>query len=164
MAATSITLHVMLTLTIIQTVTTSEDRYLRYVKDSCFLRGEALSCLKYKALKIVTRTIFGNLHLNETIKANQMISFVPLDEETIQKLSVKEKANVSGKPRSFISEWSEIAKYFMSLVRDFFKVNAVRVNLPEGARTLDDEEVEGDGEFKSSKIKTELTEQIISVH
>lgn len=152
MATTSKVLRVLLALTIIQTVQASEDRYLRYVKDSCFLRGEALSCLKYKALKIVTRTIFGNSHLNETIKANQMISFVPLDDETIAKLSIKEKVDVSDKPRSFLSEWTEIAKYFMKHIQEFFKMNALKVNLPEGARTIEDEEVDENARGKKKKL------------
>ncbi|XP_075986665.1 uncharacterized protein LOC142983589 isoform X2 [Anticarsia gemmatalis] len=130
-----------------------EDGYLRYVKDGCFIRGEALSCVKYKAVKIAKKAIFGDsLNTNETIKANQMISLVPLDEETIGKLAIKDEVTkVTSEPRGFLSEWAELAKYFMKLVQDFFKVKGLRVNLPEGARTVE-EEVEDNARGKRKKL------------
>ncbi|CAH0597878.1 unnamed protein product [Chrysodeixis includens] len=139
-------LQVFILFTTLQSIHTIEDGYLRYVKDSCFLRGEALSCVKYKAVKIAKKAIFGdNLHSNETIKANQMISLVPLDSETIEKLGIKEnEVKVStSEPRGFLSEWAELAKYFMKLFQEFFKVKGIKVNLPEGARTVEEEEDDG---------------------
>ncbi|XP_046973050.1 uncharacterized protein LOC124539750 [Vanessa cardui] len=132
----------------------SEDRYIRYVKDGCFIKGEAFSCVKYKALKLAKKTFFGDLNSNETIRANAMISFVPLDEETIKNLTVNEDVDlVANEPRSFLSEWTEIAKYFMSLVKEFFKMKGLRVNLPEGARTIEEQDVDGaDGRGKKKKL------------
>lgn len=145
----SLLLQAFLILTTLEHIHSIEDGYLRYVKDGCFIRGEALSCVKYKAVKIAKKAIFGeSLKNNETIKANQMISLVPLDKDTIDKLGIKEAGNVSkvsSEPRSFLSEWAELAKYFMKLVQDFFKVKGLRVNLPEGARTVEEEEVDDNG-------------------
>ncbi|KOB74150.1 Uncharacterized protein OBRU01_10052, partial [Operophtera brumata] len=120
-----------------------EDGYLRYVKDGCFLRGEALSCVKYKALKIAKNAVFGDMSSNKTIKANQVISLVPLDDDTLKNLTVKEEAVLS-EPRSILSEWTELAKYLMKLVQEFFKMKGLRINLPEGARTVEDETVDDD--------------------
>ncbi|XP_022827645.1 uncharacterized protein LOC111357259 [Spodoptera litura] len=135
-------LHTILLLATIQKIYTLEDGYLRYVKDGCFLRGEALSCVKYKAVKIAKNAIFGeNLSKNETIKANNIVSLVPLDEETIEKLGIKENKEakvVANEPRGFLSEWAELAKYVMKLVQEFFKVKGLKVNLPEGARTVEE--------------------------
>ncbi|KAJ8715408.1 hypothetical protein PYW07_009890 [Mythimna separata] len=138
-------LQTFLVFTTLQSINTLEDGYLRYVKDGCFLRGEALSCVKYKAVKIAKKAIFGeSLNKNETIKANNIVSLVPLDEETIERLGIKEtkEANVvqTNEARSFLSEWAELAKYFMKLVQEFFKVKGLKVNLPEGARTVEEED------------------------
>ncbi|KAJ2940083.1 hypothetical protein O0L34_g14120 [Tuta absoluta] len=126
----------------IQQISSSEDGYLRFVKDGCFIRGEALACVKYKALKIAKKTIFGeDMNANETIRANQVISFVPLDEETVKELSVKEEAEVlASEPRSILSEWTELAKYFLKLMKDFFKMKGLKVDLPDGARTIEEKE------------------------
>lgn len=124
----------------------SEDGYLRYVKDGCFLRGEALSCVKYKALKIAKNAVFGDMSSNKTIKANQVISLVPLDDDMVKNLTVTEETVLS-EPRSILSEWTELAKYFMKLVEEFFKMKGLRINLPEGARTVEDETVDDDGKF-----------------
>lgn len=143
-------LQALLILTTLQQIHSVEDGYLRYVKDGCFLRGEAFSCIKYKAVKIATKAIFGDSsNRNETIKANHMISLVPLDEETIDSLGIKEDKEVrkvTSEPRGILSEWAELAKYLMKLVQEFFKVKGLRVNLPEGARTVE-EEVTDDGEL-----------------
>ncbi|CAH1641641.1 unnamed protein product [Spodoptera littoralis] len=152
-------LHTILLLATIQKIHTLEDGYLRYVKDGCFLRGEALSCVKYKAVKIAKNAIFGeNLSKNETIKANNIVSLVPLDEETIEKLGIKENKEakvVTNEPRGFLSEWAELAKYVMKLVQEFFKVKGLKVNLPEGARTVeevDDSDTEhNDGDNTGTK-------------
>lgn len=134
-------------LTLIHNSDCSENRYMRYVKDGCLIKGEAMSCVKYKALKIAKKTFFGDLNSNETIIANSMISFVPLDEETIKNLTINEEVDLlANEPRGFLSEWTEIAKYFVSLVKEFFKMKGLRVNLPEGARTIEDQEFDG-GEF-----------------
>ncbi|XP_075986664.1 uncharacterized protein LOC142983589 isoform X1 [Anticarsia gemmatalis] len=135
-----------------------EDGYLRYVKDGCFIRGEALSCVKYKAVKIAKKAIFGDsLNTNETIKANQMISLVPLDEETIGKLAIKDEVTkVTSEPRGFLSEWAELAKYFMKLVQDFFKVKGLRVNLPEGARTVEEEVEDNDDDIGDNSVARNL--------
>ncbi|XP_039760818.1 uncharacterized protein LOC120634368 [Pararge aegeria] len=139
------------TLTIIR-ANASEDRYLRYVKDNCYLKGEAFSCVKYRALRIAKKTLFGDMNNNETIQASNMISFVPLDEETIKNLTVTEDAELlTNEPRGFLSEWTEIAKYFMSLVTEFFKMKGLRVNLPEGSRTIEDQAVD-DGRGKRKKL------------
>lgn len=139
---------------ITQQLRCTEEGYLRYVKDGCFIKGEALNCVKYKALKIAQKTLFGdNMASNETIKANHMISFVPLDSETIEKLSVNEKKDsVVMEPKSFMSEWSELAKYFMKLLKDFFKVKGLKVNLPDGARTVEEEEENDDGRGRRKKL------------
>ncbi|XP_063834608.1 uncharacterized protein LOC135083792 isoform X1 [Ostrinia nubilalis] len=148
----SLSIQILLVLVLFKQTHSTEDGYLRYVKDGCFIKGEALSCVKYKALKIAKKTLFGdNINSNETIKANQMISFVPLDVDTIEKLSAGEKAEVlTSEPKGFMSEWAELAKYLMKLMKDFFKVKGLRVNLPEGARTVeedDDVDIEDDGVF-----------------
>ncbi|CAH2097099.1 unnamed protein product [Euphydryas editha] len=131
-------------LTLLQNSKCTENSYMRYVKDGCLIKGEAMSCVKYKALKIAKKTFFGDFNNNETITANSMISFVPLDEETVKNLTVNEEVDVlANEPRSFLSEWTEIAKYFVSLVKDFFKMKGLRVNLPEGARTIEDQDVDG---------------------
>lgn len=123
----------------IQQIFTTEDGYLRFVKDGCFIRGEALSCVKYKALKIAKKSIFGdNLNSNETIKANNMISFIPLDEDTIKLLSVNDTEILAEEPRSVFSEWTQLAKYFMKLVKDFFKMKGLKIELPDGARTIEE--------------------------
>ncbi|XP_049880838.1 uncharacterized protein LOC126377186 [Pectinophora gossypiella] len=151
-------MHFFFLLLTIHQIRSIEDGYLRYVKDGCFLRGEALSCVKYKALKIAKKTIFGDdLHTNETIRANRMISFVPLDEETIKQLTVKEEAEVlAEEPRSILSEWTELAKYFMKLVKEFFKMKGLRVDLPEGARTIEETDLEStdneDGRGRRKKL------------
>ncbi|XP_047035850.1 uncharacterized protein LOC124641728 [Helicoverpa zea] len=146
-------LQAILLLTLLQKINTLEDGYLRYVKDGCFLRGEALSCVKYKAVKIAKNTIFGdNFKTNETIKANSVVSLVPLDEETIQVLGIKESkvAEVGSEPRGILSEWAELAKYFMKLVQEFFRVKGLKVNLPEGARTVEvEDDSDNDDEVKS---------------
>lgn len=134
---------IIFTIIIIQT-SASEDGYLRYVKDGCFIRNEALSCVKYKALKITKTAIFGDLHSNKTINANQMISLVQLDDATIKNQTVTE---VLTEPRSILSEWAELAKYFMKLVQEFFKMKGLRVNLPEGARMVEDDVVDDDGKL-----------------
>lgn len=141
-------LQTFLLLATLHNIAPIEDGYLRYVKDGCFLRGEALSCVKYKAVKIAKKAIFGDsLKKNETIKANSIVSLVPLDDETIETLGIKEtkEANVveANKARSFLSEWAELAKYFMKLVQEFFKVKGLKVNLPEGARTVEEEDDTG---------------------
>ncbi|XP_072935393.1 uncharacterized protein Osi1 [Epargyreus clarus] len=146
------TLRLIVIIVTIQQIRTAENKYLRYVKDGCFLHGEALSCLKYKALKIAKKTIFGDMNSNETITANHMISLVPLDEETVKQLTVKEEVDLLPlETRSFFSEWTELAKYFMSLVKEFFKVKGLRVNLPEGARTIE-EQGSDDGRGKKKKL------------
>ncbi|XP_026734698.1 uncharacterized protein LOC113498740 isoform X2 [Trichoplusia ni] len=147
-------LQVFVLITTFQHILSIEDGYLRYVKDSCFLRGEALSCVKYKAVKIAKKAIFGDsLNSNETIKANQMISLVPLDNETIEKLGIKDnEVKVASEPRGFLSEWAELAKYFMKLFQEFFKVKGIKVNLPEGARTVEEEEDDGDNETNDADI------------
>lgn len=145
MATTRVASITMLLLIAIHQTTSSDDGYLRLVKDGCFLRGEALSCVKYKALKIAKKTFFGDKFTNETIRANQMISFVPLDEDTIKQLNVKEDLLIE-EPRSILSEWSELARYFMKLVNDFFKMKGLRVDLPEGARTIEQQAEDDDGE------------------
>ncbi|XP_073963099.1 uncharacterized protein isoform X1 [Choristoneura fumiferana] len=124
-------------------ISCTEDGYLRYVKDGCFLRGEALSCVKYKALKLAKRTLFGdNMNTNETIKANHMISFVPLDQETLDKLEVKKEEVDLSEPRGFFSEWAEVTKYAVKLVKEFFRVKGIKVKLPEGARTVEEDDVD----------------------
>lgn len=140
-----VALQILLSILLFKQTHSLEDGYVRYVKDGCFIKGEALSCVKYKALKIAKKTLFGdNFYNNETIKANHMISFVPLDQETIQKLSADEKVDQLVEPKGFMSEWAELAKYFMKLMKNFFKVKGLRVNLPEGARTIEDEDdIEG---------------------
>lgn len=130
----------------VQHITTTEDGYLQYVKDGCFSRGEALSCVKYKALKIAKKAIFGdNFYSNVTIKANNMISFIPLDEDTIKQLALNDTEVLTEKPRSIFSEWTQLAQYFMKLVKDFFKMKGLRVELPDGARTIED--TDDDGKF-----------------
>ncbi|XP_045455336.1 uncharacterized protein LOC123665019 [Melitaea cinxia] len=125
---------------------------MRYVKDGCLIKGEAMSCVKYKALKIAKKTFFGDLNSNETIIANSMISFVPLDEETLKNLTFNEEVDLlANEPRGFLSEWTEIAKYFVSLVKEFFKMKGLRVNLPEGARTIEDQEFDG-GRGKKKRL------------
>lgn len=134
----------------------SEDRYLRYVKDSCFIKGEAFSCVKYKALKIAKSTIFGDMNSNETIAASKMISFVKLDQETVNNLtSIEDMDVIANEPRGFLSEWTEIANYFMKLVKEFFRMRGLKVNLPEGARTVEDQEPEDGG--KTYQISFSLT-------
>lgn len=137
-------IHIAVLLMVLHQTRSSEDGYVRYVKDGCFVKGEALSCVKYKALKIAKKSLFGDHMLsNETIKANQMFSFVPLDAETIEKLSVNDTNESSvSEPRSFMSEWAELTKYFVRLVKDFFKVKGLRVDLPDGARTVEEEEAD----------------------
>ncbi|XP_061380132.1 uncharacterized protein LOC116774904 [Danaus plexippus] len=131
----------------------SEDRYLRYVKDSCFIKGEAFSCVKYKALKIAKSTIFGDMNSNETIAASKMISFVKLDQETVNNLtSIEDMDVIANEPRGFLSEWTEIANYFMKLVKEFFRMRGLKVNLPEGARTVEDQEPEDGGRGKKKKL------------
>ncbi|KOB58846.1 Uncharacterized protein OBRU01_25391, partial [Operophtera brumata] len=141
----------------------SEDGYLRYVKDGCFLRGEALSCVKYKALKIAKNAVFGDMTSNKTIKANQVISLVPLDDDTVKNLTVKEETVLS-EPRSILSEWTELAKYLMKLVQEFFKMKGLRINLPEGARTVEDETVDDDESYfannKTFKVNIASGKQI----
>lgn len=118
---------------------TKEEGYLHYVKDGCYIKGEALSCVKYKALKLAKKTLFGNSESNETIRANQMISFVPLDEETVKRFSNDEVPISLSEPRGFFSEWAELTKYIVKLVKDFFKTKGLRVDLPDGARTVEDD-------------------------
>ncbi|XP_037295705.1 uncharacterized protein LOC115454627 [Manduca sexta] len=143
--------QLLLIFAILQSIHSTEEGYLRFVKDGCFLRGEALSCVKYRALKIAKQTIFED-YQNSTINATQMISLVPLDEETIKELSLKEHAQLfSNEPKSFLSEWAELAKYFMKLVQDFFKMKGLRVALPDGARTVEDE-VNDDARGKKKKL------------
>lgn len=132
----------------IQQISTTQDDYLQYVKDGCFTRGETLSCVKYKALKIAKKSIFGdNFYSNETIKANNIISFIPLDEDTIKQLTVNDTEVSIEKPRSILSEWTQLAQYFMKLIKDFFKMKGLRVELPDGARTIEDTDIDNDGEF-----------------
>lgn len=132
----------------IQQITSTENDYLQYVKDGCFTRGEALSCVKYKALKIAKKSIFGDhFYSNETIKANNIISFVPLDEDTIKRLIVNDTEVLIDTPRSIFSEWTQLAQYFMKLVKDFFKLKGLRVELPDGARTIEETDTDNDGEF-----------------
>ncbi|CAK1541109.1 unnamed protein product [Leptosia nina] len=128
----------------------AEDRYLRRVKDSCILQGEALSCVKYKALKLAKKTIFGDMNNNDTIVANDVISFVPLREET--NFNLTEEVDFLDGQRSIISEWTEIAKYFMGLIREFFKMRGLRVNLPPGSRTIEEPENGDDGRGKKKKL------------
>ncbi|KAL4708542.1 hypothetical protein ACJJTC_014150 [Scirpophaga incertulas] len=143
-------IQIILIIMLIENIESIEDGYIRYVKDGCFIKGEALSCVKYKALKIAKRTLFGdNFFGNETIKANQMISFVPLDTETVEKLSVNEQAEVIAEPKGFLSEWAELAKYFMKLMKEFLKVKGLRVDLPEGARTIEEDDMDEDGGLDS---------------
>lgn len=146
--STKSTILSILLLLCIQQCQSYEDNYLRFVKDGCFLKGEAFACVKYKALKIAKKTIFGNMRDNETIIANAVFSFVPLDEDTINNFTLKEDSEIlQNESRGFLSEWTEIAKYFVSLVREFFKMRGLRVNLPEGARTIEDPEVDDDGKL-----------------
>lgn len=125
----------------------TEDRYIRQVKDSCFLKGEAFSCIKYKALKIAKNTFFGDVN-NDTLSPNSMISLVPLDDDTIKNLTqIQDEVDLlPNEHRSFISEWTEIAKYFVHLVKEFFAMKGLKINLPEGARTIEDQEAD-DGEL-----------------
>ncbi|XP_048001777.1 uncharacterized protein LOC125238462 [Leguminivora glycinivorella] len=124
---------------------TAEEGYLRYVKDGCFLRGEALSCVKYKALKVAKKTLFGDdINGNETIKANNVISFVPLNQETVEKLNIKKEELEVSEPRGFLSEWAELTKYAVKVVKEFFRMKGMKVNLPEGARTIEEEDVDVD--------------------
>ncbi|XP_063541923.1 uncharacterized protein LOC134750634 [Cydia strobilella] len=129
----------------------AEEGYLRYVKDGCFLRGEALSCVKYKALKVAKKTLFGDDNGNETIRANNMISFVPLDQETVDKLNIKKEEMEVSKPRGFLSEWAELTKYAVKVVKEFFRMKGMKVNLPEGARTIEEEDVD-DGRGRKKKL------------
>ncbi|XP_028043576.1 uncharacterized protein LOC114253034 [Bombyx mandarina] len=126
----------------------TEDGYLRYVKDSCFVKGEAISCVKYKGLKVIKETFFGDNN-NETITTN-LFSLVPLDVETIKSLGVKKTVR-DVKPRGFLSEWAEFAKYLMRLVQDFLNVKGLKVEIPEGARTVE-EETTDDGRGKKKKL------------
>lgn len=135
------------------TTTASEDRYLRYVKDSCHIKGEALACVKYRALKIAKNTFFGDMKNNETIQASAMFSFVPLDEETVKNLTITDDVEVTNEPRGFLSEWTEIAKYFVSLVKEFFRMKGLRVNLPHGSRTIEEQDVQDDGKFHLITLK-----------
>lgn len=131
-------------------ISCTEDGYLRYVKDGCFLRGEALSCVKYKALKLAKKTLFGdNMNTNETIRANHVISFVPLDQETLEKLEVKKEEVDVSEPRGFFSEWAEVTKYAVKLVKEFFRVKGMKVKLPEGARTVEEDDGD-DGKRKTN--------------
>ncbi|GBP17541.1 hypothetical protein EVAR_12253_1 [Eumeta japonica] len=132
-------LKLAMSLAMLHTTYSLEEGYLRYVKDGCFVRGEALSCVKYKALKMATKTIFG-FHGNETLRASNMISLVPLDSETLKKSDNEESfiANFN-EPRGFMSEWAELTKYAMKLVTDFIKTKALKVNLPEEARAIEEE-------------------------
>ncbi|XP_063389505.1 uncharacterized protein LOC134675220 [Cydia fagiglandana] len=131
---------------------TAEEGYLRYVKDGCFLRGEALSCVKYKALKVAKKTLFGDdINGNETIRANNMISFVPLDQETVDKLNIKKEEIEVSEPRGFLSEWAELTKYAVKVVKEFFRMKGMKVNLPEGARTIEEEDVD-DGRGRRKKL------------
>lgn len=118
---------------------------MRRVKDSCLREGEALSCVKYKALRIAKRTLFGDMNSNETIVANEVISFVPLSD--VSNVNLTDEVDFLDGRRSIISEWTEIAKYFMSLVMDFFRMKGLRVNLPPGARTIEESEAGDDGDF-----------------
>ena len=154
MSSKATLLQAVLLLATLQNINTLEDGYLRFVKDGCFLRGEALSCVKYKAVKIAKKAIFGDtLNKNETIKANNIVSLVPLDDETIERLGIKETKEVNevktNEARGFLSEWAELAKYFMKLVQEFFKVKGLKVNLPEGARTVEEEDDTGKLEIDS---------------
>lgn len=58
-------------------------------------------------------------------------------------LTLSEQETLVTEPRSILSEWTELAKYLMKLVQEFFKMKGLRVNLPEGARTVEDEEENG---------------------
>lgn len=131
-----LTIFVIIATTQSQTI---EEGYLRYVKDGCFLRNEALSCIKYKALKLAKKTLFDNPNYNETFKANHMISFVPLYEYSIAISEVNVTLPVS-EPRGLFSEWTELTKYALKLIKDFFKTKGVRVNLPDGARAIEEEQ------------------------
>lgn len=68
-----------------------------------------------------------------------MISFVPLDEETVKRFSDDEVPISLSEPRGFFSEWAELTKYIVKLVKDFFKTKGLRVDLPDGARTVEDD-------------------------
>ncbi|XP_059050599.1 uncharacterized protein LOC131845546 [Achroia grisella] len=147
-------IQIILILIFTQNIRCTEEGYLRYVKDGCFIKGEALNCVKYKALKIAQKTLFGdNINSNETIKANHMISFVPLDSEMIEKFTTDDKKDsVLSEPKGFMSEWSELAKYFMKLIKDFFRVKGLKVNLPEEARAFEEEEDINDGRGRRKKL------------
>lgn len=121
-----------------------EEGYLRYVKDGCFVKQEALSCIKYKALKLATKAIFGDLiNTNETFRANSVISFVPLDTENLITPSVDMEAKILSENfrehRTFASEWAELTKYAVKLIKEFFRTKGLRVSLPEGAKAIEEE-------------------------
>ncbi|CAG4964252.1 unnamed protein product [Parnassius apollo] len=133
------TLQIILILAIFQQAKSVEDGYLRSVKNACYIKGEALSCMKYRAIKIATNTFFGDLYTNKTIRAGKMISFVPLDEEITKTIATNAEEELLVKePRSFLSEWSEFAKYLMKLIKVFFKTKGLKVDLPDGARTIEE--------------------------
>lgn len=139
----SLTFPVILLLSSLPPTLAKEDSYLHYVKEGCYIKGEALSCVKYKALKLAKKTFFGNGEGNETIRANQMISFVTLDEDTVKAFADNEVNMSVSEPRGFFSEWAELTKYVVKLVKDFLRTKGLRVDLPEGARTVEADGGEG---------------------
>ncbi|CAK1594311.1 unnamed protein product [Parnassius mnemosyne] len=145
-------LQILFIMAIFCQVNSIEDGYLTFVKDACYIKGEALSCMKYRALKIATNTFFGDLYTNETIRASKTISFVPLDEETSKSIATNEEEEFLVKgPRSILSEWSEFAKYLIKLVKVFFKTKGLKVDLPDGARTIEEPDND-DGKGKKKKL------------
>ncbi|XP_068625358.1 uncharacterized protein Osi1 [Battus philenor] len=144
--------RIILLLLSLQRVKSIEDGYPGYLKDACYIKGEALSCVKYKALKIATKTFFGDLNSNETIRANKMISFVHLDDETIKEATNNEEVEVSmTEPKSLSSEWAEFTKYLKQLIQQFLKTRGLKVKLIEGARTIEEPE-DDDARGKKKKL------------
>ncbi|CAG9138551.1 unnamed protein product [Plutella xylostella] len=148
--AAIIAIHIIFIITLTHQSERKEEGYLRKVKDACYLRGEALSCVKYKAIKLAKNAIFPKV-TNETIRASHMISFVPLDEETIRKFDAQDVSLDVSEGRGLLSEWSELTKYIVKVVKDFFKTKGLRVALPDGARAIEDD-VEEEGRGKRKKL------------
>ncbi|XP_037967632.2 uncharacterized protein LOC105385699 [Plutella xylostella] len=148
--AAIIAIHIIFIITLTHQTERKEEGYLRKVKDACYLHGEALSCVKYKAIKLAKNAIFPKV-TNETIRASHMISFVPLDEETIRKFDAQDVSLNVSEGRGLLSEWSELTKYIVKVVKDFFKTKGLRVALPDGARAIEDD-VEEEGRGKRKKL------------
>lgn len=147
----------------------SEDTYIADAQTSCFKSNDAYSCLKLRALKYVSNLASSDSwplnegFANDTLaSAGRMVRLVKIknyqdEDQPIDKSGMfDESRQMEGD-----TEWDKFIKFGKRQIFHMLKTNGITLTLPEGARTIHEDEIKSSGKSKYfSKIRNLKTSEM----